>query len=152
VVCHRERRIQSYSPDFYADPNDVVHPINRQRSRFYFPWTGVLHLIWAASGRSSGSHKLAHLLPYYRPVASYAQRRSHRSIMSPSFSAWLLAPMTAKRRVGYSDTRERHLSTARRTNGLNRGSLRLATDFGRRWAIQVVLAVNPKRPGFFNLP
>jgi hypothetical protein len=60
--------------------------------------------------------------------------------------------MTTKRRVGYGETRERHLTTARRTDGLNRGSLQSAIDFGQRWAIQVVLAVNPKRPGFVNLP
>lgn len=64
VVCHHERWIQSYGLDFYADPNDAVHQINRQRSRFYFPRTGVLHLIRAASERSNDSHKLVHLLPY----------------------------------------------------------------------------------------
>jgi hypothetical protein len=60
--------------------------------------------------------------------------------------------MTAKRRVRYDETRERHLTTARRTDGLNRGSLQSATDFDRRWAIQAVLATNPMRPGFVNLP
>jgi hypothetical protein len=80
-----------------------------------------------------------------------ARRRTRRGTTLPHFLAQRPTPMAAKYRVRHCKTREGHLTTARRVGGPGRGSLRSATGFDRR-AIQSVLAMNFKRPGFIYLP